>query len=89
MRFHALEDFSVTWVVEESLQEVVQWHPSVKKVIPMALRSRWRKHGGLQHLASILQIQKIIQSQDYDVCIDAQGLLKVLFLSAKSYYFWV
>lgn len=66
----------IHWVVEEGLQSVPKWHPSVERVIPVAIR-RWRKHplqtyrsGEWQHFVKDLNAVK------YDAVIDAQGLLK-------------
>lgn len=69
------------WVVEESFSEIPQWHPAVRRVIPVALR-RWRKHpyqawrSGEWH-----NFIQQLQLHNYDYVIDAQGLLKSAWLS--------
>lgn len=67
------------WVVEENFAEIPQWHPAVRRVIPVAVR-RWRKNpiaarGEWQHFVTQLQ------QQNYDYVIDAQGLFKSAWLS--------
>jgi len=37
----AIPGISFDWVLEEHFLEIPHWHPTVNKVIPMALR-RWR-----------------------------------------------
>jgi heptosyltransferase-1 len=65
------------WVVEESFQEIPRWHTHVRRVIPIALR-RWRK----QPYQTIFQDKewqpflKALRAEEYDLIIDAQGLLK-------------
>jgi heptosyltransferase-1 len=64
------------WLVEENFAEIPTWHPAVKRVIPVALR-RWRNH--LWHTWSSGIWQRFIQTltqREYDLVIDAQGLLK-------------
>ena len=69
------------WVVEEGFAEIPHWHPAVDQVIPVAIR-RWRKN--------LLQtwrngewsdFKKRIHQQQYDLVIDAQGLLKSAWLT--------
>ncbi len=64
------------WVVEEGFAEIPGWHPAVDKVIPVAIR-RWRKSPlasarGIEWKAFKGQVRK----ENYDLVIDAQGLLK-------------
>ncbi len=63
----------VTWVVEPSFQEIAQWHPCVKKVIPMPLRKGTKKQ--------VWQAIREIRQEEYDLVIDAQGLIKSAILS--------
>lgn len=64
------------WVVEEAFSELPAWHPSVDKVIPVALR-RWRK-SPLQSFTGPewKRFKSTLRSQHYDAVIDAQGLMK-------------
>ncbi len=64
------------WVVEEAFAEIPAWHPAVDRVIPIALR-RWRKKPvknfrGLEWK----KFRSSIGRRQYDLVIDAQGLLK-------------
>lgn len=72
----ALPDIQIDWVVEESFAEIPHWHPSIRRVIPVAIR-RWRKHP-IKTLKnkewSAFKAQ--LQQEKYDFIIDAQGLLK-------------
>lgn len=77
----AIPDIQFDWVVEEGFAEIPSWHPAVNKVIPVAIR-RWRK--------SLLQTWKTgewrafkqqLRNEQYDLVIDAQGLLKSAWLT--------
>ena len=78
---NALSSITFDWVVEENFAEIPRWHPLVNKVIPIALR-RWRKN--LFSKSSRLEWKKFItelRAEQYDVVIDAQGLLKSALVS--------
>ncbi|WP_281646427.1 lipopolysaccharide heptosyltransferase I [Parendozoicomonas sp. Alg238-R29] len=77
----AIPGIRFDWVVEEGFSEIPSWHSAVDKVIPIAIR-RWRKN--------IFQTWKNgewknfrdqVKSQEYDLVIDAQGLLKSALLT--------
>lgn len=77
----AIPGLRVDWVVEEGFAEIPGWHPAVERVIAVAIR-RWRKHpwqtwssGEWQHFKAQLQ------QGEYDLVIDAQGLLKSAWLT--------
>lgn len=65
------------WVVEEAFQEIPHWHPRVQRVIPIALR-RWRKYPykALFQNEEWQPFVKALRAEQYDLIIDAQGLLK-------------
>lgn len=64
------------WVVEENFAQIPSWHPAVDKVLPVAIR-RWRKHWfGSQQREERVRFKRDLQSRQYDVVIDAQGLIK-------------
>jgi heptosyltransferase-1 len=74
-------DIIFDWVVEESFQEILRWHPAVNRIIPVALR-RWRKHGwAALNNGEILKFIKALRQDKYDFIIDAQGLLKSVVLT--------
>lgn len=69
------------WVVEEAFVEIGHWHPAVDQVLPVALR-RWRK----QPLKTWRSgewgaFKRSLRSRQYDLVIDAQGLLKSAWLT--------
>ncbi|WP_439240553.1 lipopolysaccharide heptosyltransferase RfaC [Lonepinella sp. BR2474] len=73
---HALGDVQFDWVVEENFAEIPAWHSAVNRVIPIAIR-RWRKN--LLDKQTYQQWQSYknqLQSTQYGVVIDAQGLIK-------------
>jgi heptosyltransferase I len=66
----------VHWLVEEGFADIPAWHPFIKKVHRCAIR-RWRK--GLISAAThkeIAQLKNTLIEENYDLVIDAQGLLK-------------
>ncbi len=78
----AIPNISFDFVVEESFQEIPNWHSSINRVIPVATR-RWRK----SLIASRRQIStavKNLRGQQYDAIIDAQGLLKSAFIGSLA-----
>ncbi|MBF0153598.1 MAG: lipopolysaccharide heptosyltransferase I [Magnetococcales bacterium] len=72
----AIPDLHLSWVVEESLTEVVSWHPGVDRVLPVALR-RWRRtplqtwKGGEPG-----RFLRELRAKEFTWIVDAQGLLK-------------
>ena len=68
-------DAIVDWVVEDGFKEIVDWHPAINKAIPISLR-RWMKERGGKSWDEFRTWKKALQSEAYDVVIDAQGLLK-------------
>lgn len=78
---HAIID----WVVEDSFKEIVGWHPAVHNVIPIHLR-RWVKQRKKSSWHEFKSWRHDLRQQNYDMVIDAQGLLKsaVIAKCAKS-----
>ena len=69
-------DLVFHWVIEENLAEVASWHPSVEKVIPVALR-RWRKHPWQAvQSGEFSQFVHTLRAETYRWILDAQGLVK-------------
>lgn len=71
----AYPNVEIHWVVEEGFAEIAAWHPSVNKVISIALR-RWMKQKSLESFRAYRQWRKALREHEYDVIVDAQGLLK-------------
>jgi len=72
------------WVVEEGFQEIPTWHPQVRRVIPIALR-RWKKkpYQALKY-GEWSSFWQILRHTEYDLVIDAQGLLKSAWVTALA-----
>lgn len=69
------------WIAEDSFSQIPLLHPAVKQVFPVAIR-RWRKN--FWHPSTWKEMQKALKAiglEDYDLVIDAQGLIKSSFLS--------
>lgn len=72
----AIPGIRFDWVVEENFAQIPSWHPAVDKVLPVAIR-RWRKHWfGSQQREERVRFKRELQSREYDVVLDAQGLIK-------------
>ncbi|HWV14899.1 MAG TPA: lipopolysaccharide heptosyltransferase I [Cellvibrio sp.] len=65
----------IDWVVEDSFKEIVEWHPAINRVIPIQLR-RWMKERSKQSWQEFKAWRRELRTRDYDLVIDAQGLLK-------------
>lgn len=66
----------IDWVVEDNFAEIPAMHPDVNKVIKVAIR-RWRKSILSKNTwHEFTNFKQQLQSQQYDVVIDSQGLLK-------------
>lgn len=77
----AIPGIRFDWVVEEGFAEIPTWHPAVERVIPVALR-RWRKNLWQTWRSGEWQRCKAaLGARDYDLVIDAQGLLKSALLT--------
>ena len=67
-------DAKVDWMIEQSFAEIPAWHPLVDRIIPVATR-RWRK-AKWQNAKEFGAFWKLLRQQQYDLIIDAQGLMK-------------
>jgi heptosyltransferase-1 len=77
----AIPGIQFDWVVEEGFAEIPAWHPAVAEVIPVALR-RWRKNLWQTIRSGEWQrFKQRLQATEYDLVIDAQGLLKSALLT--------
>lgn len=78
---NAIPGIKFDWVVEDSFVEIPRWHPNVDKVIPIGLR-RWRKAiFSSQTRSEWRQLRQTLKEQQYDIILDAQGLVKSSFLA--------
>ena len=80
----ALPELTVDWVVEESFADIAAWHPVVDKVYPIRLR-QWRKSVfSSKTRAEIKAFFDGINQTQYDLILDAQGLLKSAWVAKKA-----
>lgn len=72
----AIPGIRFDWAVEEGFAQIPAWHDAVDRVIPVAIR-RWRKAWFSAPIKAERQaFRRAVQDQQYDVIIDAQGLVK-------------
>lgn len=70
------------WVVEENFAEIPRWHAAVSQVIPVAWR-RWRRQlWATRH--EWRAFKQVLSQRQYDLIIDAQGLLKSAVLTVHA-----
>jgi len=79
----AIPDLKVDWVVEKGFSEIPQWHPVVDKVYPIELR-KWRKsifsRSTRQEIKAFFEA---VNQTQYDLVLDAQGLLKSVWVARR------
>ncbi|MDN7143300.1 lipopolysaccharide heptosyltransferase I [Pseudomonas sp. JQ170] len=79
--YRAIPGIRFDWVVEEGFAEIPSWHPAVDKVIPVAIR-RWRKNLWQTFKnGEWRQFKQRLRETQYDLVIDAQGLVKSAWLT--------
>ncbi|ESZ65448.1 lipopolysaccharide heptosyltransferase I [Mesorhizobium sp. M1004] len=77
-------DIAFDWCVEEAFAGIVALHPAIAKIHTVAIR-RWRKHlfnAGTWREATSLR--RALQAGEYDLVIDAQGLLKSALVAKQA-----
>jgi heptosyltransferase I len=80
----AIPGLQADWVVEETFAEVPAWHPVVADVFPVAVR-RWRKNWLASWRSGELgACRRQIRARQYDLVIDAQGLLKSALITLQA-----
>lgn len=72
-------DAEIHWLVEPAFAEVAGWHSAVDKVITVPLRAHKKSWWKIPALLSELRQQ--LQAENYDIVLDAQGLLKSALLA--------
>lgn len=78
---NAIPGIQFDWLVEKNFASIPTWHPLVNKVIPVALR-KWRKHiFARETRAEWKQMLSQLRATNYDLIIDAQGLVKSGFVT--------
>lgn len=80
----AIDGIRFDWVVEENFADIPALHPAVDQVIPVAIR-RWRKNLLKTWFSGEWKaFKKRLKNTQYDLVIDAQGLLKSAWLTRYS-----
>ena len=75
----------IDWMVEDSFIEIPGWHPAVHEVIPVAHR-RWRHSWwSAQTRRERTALRDNLQSRQYDVVLDMQGLMKSVWLVRQTH----
>ncbi|HJL62442.1 MAG TPA: lipopolysaccharide heptosyltransferase I [Pseudomonadales bacterium] len=74
-----IPEVEIDWVVEEAFTDIVRLHFGVDRVIPVAIR-RWRS-SWITSLGEIARFRRQLREKEYDIIIDAQGLLKSALVS--------
>ena len=72
-------DAEIHWLVEPAFSEATGWHSAVNKVITIPLRAHKKIWWKIPALLSKLRQQ--LQVENYDIVLDAQGLLKSALLA--------
>jgi heptosyltransferase-1 len=75
-------DAQIHWLVEPAFAEMAGWHSAVNKVIPVPLRRHkkaWWKLPGL-----LRGLKRQLKAENYDLVLDAQGLLKSALLARMA-----
>lgn len=74
----------IDWVVEDAFAELPRLHPSVSRIIPIALR-RWRKKPfSRQSWRELLAARNSLRRVRYHTIIDCQGLLKSALVAGSA-----
>lgn len=69
--------YRVTWLTSEKGYDLLYNNPAVDEVI-LAPYAKWKKQNIFKNIKSYLEILNYINSQNFDIVIDTQGLLKTL-----------
>ncbi len=78
-----IDNIKFDWIVEEAFAEIPSWHPAIKNIFPIALR-RWRKAPfNKQNIQERKNFFTRLKREQYDLIIDAQGLLKSALVGRK------
>jgi len=69
----AMPDIEIDWIVEESFAEILRGNPHIHQILPVNLKAL--KKNKSQLISEIKRV-KSYASYQYDIVIDAQGLIK-------------
>jgi heptosyltransferase I len=78
-------DARIDWAVEEPYAPLVGLHPSVARIIPVAIR-RWRTRPlATSTWSEIGELRRLFRKEQYDAVIDTQGLIKSALLARAAH----
>lgn len=77
-----LPDAEIHWLVEPAFAQMVSWHSAVNKVIPAPLRRHKKAWWKLPRL--LRDLRRELKAENYDLVLDAQGLLKSALLARQA-----
>ena len=77
-------DVRFDWLVEEAFAEIPAWHPAVSRVIPVAFRAGRRAPLQFWRDGYWQAFTERLRQHQYDLIIDAQGLLKSALLASRA-----
>ena len=72
----------IDWLVEDSFADIPSWHPAVNRIYKASTR-RWRKLSKESRNEYALFVKEL-RTTEYDVVLDAQGLIKSAWLARKA-----
>lgn len=75
-------DAEIHWLVEPAFAELAGWHQGVDKVIPVPLRAHKKTWWKIPALLG--RLGKQLRAENYDIVLDAQGLLKSALLARRA-----
>ncbi|HIE40427.1 MAG TPA: lipopolysaccharide heptosyltransferase I, partial [Thiomicrorhabdus sp.] len=79
----AQPDLIVDWVVEKGFSDIPAWHPVVDKVYAIELRKRRKTPWSKATRQAIKYFFETVNQTQYDLILDAQGLLKSAWVAKK------
>lgn len=77
-----IENIQIDWLVEENFSVIPGWHPGVTNIFTAASR-RWRRQPA-KFIPELRSLSRQMRGQNYDLIIDAQGLIKSALLAVLA-----
>jgi len=78
-------DARIDWAVEEAYAPLVGLHPSITRIVPVAIR-RWRVRPLVASTwTEIGELRRLFRKEEYDAVIDTQGLIKSALLARAAH----
>ncbi|PLX82077.1 MAG: lipopolysaccharide heptosyltransferase [Desulfuromonas sp.] len=82
-----LPDARLHWLIDPGLADLIQHHPALDRVIPWS-KKEWSgllRRGHLLSLAGqIFSLRRDLRHEQFDLCLDLQGLMRSRLLAALS-----